>query len=86
MSSRTPNGAAQLKPSNRTNPQPENGVTPTQNKTLLAAVFADTATGQGRLFLDTLAEDVRWTIMGTTAWSKTYLGKASVINDLLRPR
>jgi uncharacterized protein len=60
-------------------------VTSDQNKAILAAVFADTAAGKGGLFVDTLHDDVRWTIIGTTPWSKTYVGKTSVINDLLRP-
>jgi len=55
------------------------------DKAILAAVFADTANGNGLRFIDTLADDVRWTIIGTTAWSRTYVGKTSVINDLLRP-
>ena len=55
------------------------------NKALLAAIFAETASGNGRPFVDALAEDVRWTIIGSTPWSRTYAGKASVINDLLRP-
>jgi ketosteroid isomerase-like protein len=58
---------------------------PDQNKAVLAAVFAETAKGNGRPFIDALAEDVQWTIIGTTPWSKTYVGKGSVINELLRP-
>ncbi len=60
-------------------------MTPQENKAILAAAFAETAKGNGRLFLDTLADDVRWTVTGSTAWSRTYVGKPSVINDLLRP-
>lgn len=60
-------------------------MTSQRNKEILAAVFADTSNGKGRLFVDTLADDVRWTIIGSTSWSKTYVGKGSVINDLLRP-
>lgn len=56
-----------------------------ENKAILASVFAETAKGNGRAFIETLADDVRWTIIGSTPWSKTYAGKASVINDLLRP-
>jgi ketosteroid isomerase-like protein len=32
-----------------------------------------------------LADDVRWTVRGRTPWSKTYVGKASVLADLLVP-
>jgi uncharacterized protein len=56
-----------------------------ENKAAIAAIFAETAKGNGRPFVDALAEDVRWTIIGSTAWSRTYVGRPSVINDLLRP-
>ncbi len=55
------------------------------NKTILAAIFAETARGNGRPFVEALADDVRWTIIGSTPWSRTYVGKPSVINELLRP-
>jgi hypothetical protein len=60
-------------------------VTPAENKRILEAVFAATAQGNGRPFLDALADDVRWSIIGTTAWSRTYEGKGAVVNELLRP-
>ena len=60
-------------------------MTSQDNKAVLVAVFAETAKGNGRPFLDALADDVQWTIIGTTAWSRTYVGKSSVISDLLRP-
>jgi ketosteroid isomerase-like protein len=56
-----------------------------RNKAILAAVFAETAKGNGHPFVEALSEDVRWTIIGSTAWSRTYDGKRSVMNDLLRP-
>jgi ketosteroid isomerase-like protein len=48
-------------------------------------VFAETAKGNGRPFLDALAEDASWTIIGTTGWSKTYQGKAAILAELLAP-
>jgi hypothetical protein len=30
-------------------------------------------------------DDVHWTIIGTTAWSKTYRGKQAVLSELLKP-
>jgi ketosteroid isomerase-like protein len=60
-------------------------MTQQENKALLAAVFAETARGNGRPFIDALADDVRWTIIGATPWSRTYVGKSCVIDDLLRP-
>lgn len=55
------------------------------NKTLLQSVFAETAKGNGRPFVDLLSDDVRWTIIGTTAWSRTYAGKRAVVKELLAP-
>ncbi|MFC5181234.1 nuclear transport factor 2 family protein [Actinomadura harenae] len=55
------------------------------NKAILQGVFAETAKGNGRPFLDALADDVRWTIVGRTAWSRTYEGKRVVLDELLRP-
>ena len=55
------------------------------NKALLRRVFEATATGDGRPFVDALADDVRWTIIGTTAWSRTYEGKPTVLAELLGP-
>ncbi|WP_196812302.1 nuclear transport factor 2 family protein [Nocardia sp. CNY236] len=56
-----------------------------RNKALLQKVFAATDHGDGRLFVDLLDDEVRWTIIGRTAWSGTYDGKAAVLRDLLRP-
>ena len=60
-------------------------MTPTENKRLLQRIFDQTAEGNGRPFVEALAEDVRWRIIGTTGWSKTYEGKQSVLKDLLAP-
>lgn len=56
-----------------------------ENKELLRHAFTEVAKGDSGPFLELLAEDVRWTIIGTTAWSRTYEGKQSVLEDLLRP-
>ncbi|HET7203400.1 MAG TPA: nuclear transport factor 2 family protein [Steroidobacteraceae bacterium] len=55
------------------------------NKAILAAIFTETARGNGRPFVEALADDVCWTIIGSTPWSRTYVGKPAVINELLRP-
>ena len=57
----------------------------TENKELLRDAFTEAAKGNARPFIELLADDVRWTIIGTTAWSRTYEGKQSVLDDLLRP-
>ena len=56
-----------------------------ENKRLMQHVFSETAKGNGRPFLQALAEDVSWTIIGTTKWSKTYIGKQAVLAELLGP-
>jgi ketosteroid isomerase-like protein len=56
-----------------------------ENKALLQHAFEETAMGNGRPFVEALADDVRWTIIGTTAWSGVYEGKRAVVADLLAP-
>ena len=55
------------------------------NKQLIRQVFAELASGSPRPFLDALADDVCWTIRGTTKWSCTFVGKKAVVDELLRP-
>jgi len=51
----------------------------------LRNAFDRTAQGDGRAFLAMLADEVEWSIIGTTDWSRTYSGKESVVRDLLIP-
>lgn len=55
------------------------------NKALLQWVFADLAAGNGRPFLEMLADDVVWHVEGSTPWSRSYHGKAEVKAGLLKP-
>jgi uncharacterized protein len=55
------------------------------NRACLEHVFAETAKGNGRAFLNAFAEDANWTVTGTTGWSKTYRGKPAILNDLIAP-
>jgi ketosteroid isomerase-like protein len=55
------------------------------NRAQMEYVFAETAKGNGRPFLDALAEDAVWTITGTTTWSRSYKGKAAILAELLAP-
>jgi uncharacterized protein len=52
---------------------------------VLEHAFRETAEGNGRPFVDMLADDVEWSIIGSTEWSQTFRGKTTVINELLRP-
>jgi uncharacterized protein len=55
------------------------------NRALISDVFAELAEGNGRPFVALLAEDIRWTIIGSTEWSGTWEGKAAVQSRLLDP-
>jgi uncharacterized protein len=48
-------------------------------------MFAELSRGNGAGYLDGLADDVRFTIMGTTKYSGTFHGKQDVVNRLLTP-
>jgi len=44
----------------------------TENKDLMQRIYAEFAKGNPELFLTSIAEGFRWTIMGTTKFSGTY--------------
>ncbi len=56
-----------------------------ENKELMRVVFDALADGDGRPFVDALADDVTWRIIGSTEWSGTWEGKPSVRTGLLDP-
>ena len=58
---------------------------PAENKQLMRSVYAELAIGNSQPLLETLAEDIRWTVIGTTKFSRTFEGKQAVINELLAP-
>lgn len=55
------------------------------NKDTVRNNFAELAKGNGAPLLDSLADDVQWTIIGTTSLSRTFKGKQDVIDGLLVP-
>jgi ketosteroid isomerase-like protein len=55
------------------------------NTRILRDAFARVAAGEGRAFVDILAEDAVWITLGDTAWSKRFEGKAAILRDLLGP-
>jgi len=59
--------------------------TTTDNKALVQRIHAELDKGNGRLFIDSLAEDARWMLEGTTPWSRTYAGKAAIRKELIEP-
>ena len=56
-----------------------------ENKRLMQYAFDELANGNGRPLMGLLGEDVRWTIIGTTAWSRSYEGVQAVREELMRP-
>src|SRR5262245_47859696 len=60
-------------------------MTAAENKQLIQRVFAELEGGEPAPFLGSLADDVRWTIIGSTTWSRTYDGKSAVLSELLGP-
>jgi uncharacterized protein len=56
-----------------------------ENKKLTQVAFDALSEGDAEPFLGLLADNVRWTIHGSTTWSETYQGKTSVMEDLLAP-
>ncbi len=56
-----------------------------ENKQLMERVFAELAEGNGQPFMDALANDARWTVIGSSPWSRSYEGKREIIDELMRP-
>jgi hypothetical protein len=56
-----------------------------EHKQLLEGAFAELSQGNGQPFMDALADDVRWTVIGSSPWSRTYAGKREVVDQLMRP-
>lgn len=55
------------------------------NKQVMERVFEGLAQGDGRPFIEALADDFVWHMIGTNAWSGTYSGKQAVRRDLMKP-
>jgi ketosteroid isomerase-like protein len=56
-----------------------------ENKQLIQSVFTYLSGGNGQPFMDALADDACWTVMGSTPWSRTYEGKRAITDKLMRP-
>jgi uncharacterized protein len=56
-----------------------------ENKQLIETMFAELSRGNGEGYLERLADDVQFTIIGTTKFSSTFNGKQDVVNRLLTP-
>ena len=60
-------------------------MTSQENKQLMQQVFEELARGNSPALIEVLADDVEWHVTGTTMFSKTYRGKAALMNELLGP-
>jgi uncharacterized protein len=56
-----------------------------ENKQLVRNMFAELSKGNGQAFLDTMADNVRFTIIGNTKFSGTFNGKQELVTRLLTP-
>jgi uncharacterized protein len=63
----------------------EASMTESENKTLIKAAFDDLAKGDGRSFVELMAEDFSWVFKGSTNWRGRYDGKSTVRKKLLAP-
>lgn len=52
------------------------------NKQLLQDVFAALAQSDARPFVAAMADDFRWTMVGSNKWARTYEGKQAVTGEL----
>lgn len=56
-----------------------------ENKQLLKNIYDEMAKGNTNPFGDAMADDIKWTLKGSTNWSKTYDGKDAVYKELIAP-
>ena len=55
------------------------------NRKRIQNIMAELDKGNGKPFVEAMADDFSWTIPGDTPWSRTYSGKQVVLDELLRP-
>jgi ketosteroid isomerase-like protein len=55
-----------------------------KNKQLVKQIYTDAANRSGTTFVDSLADDVYWTVTGQYSWSRTFKGKDAVLHGLMR--
>jgi ketosteroid isomerase-like protein len=63
----------------------EGAMTAIENKTIVQHIFDELAVGNSAPLLESLACDVRFVVMGSSRWSKSYDGKEAVLADLFAP-
>jgi uncharacterized protein len=56
-----------------------------ENKEFIRGMFAELSKGNGAAFLDAIAGDVRFTIIGSSKYSGTFDGKKNFVERVLSP-
>ena len=56
-----------------------------ENKEIIRTMFAELSKGNAEAFLGTLADDVRFTLIGSTKFSGVFNGKQEFIEKVLTP-
>ena len=56
-----------------------------RNKQRMQAIYAALETGDGRPFVEAMADDFSWEIPGRAAWSRRWSGKRAVREQLFQP-
>ena len=57
----------------------------TENKKLIQDMFAELSKGDAQAFMNNMADDVEFTIVGTTKYSGTCKGKQELVSKVLQP-
>lgn len=60
-------------------------MSPAANKAFVQELLEARARGNPAAFIAAMAEDFVWRIIGSTRWSGEYVGKAAVLERLLKP-
>ena len=55
------------------------------NRAIVTGIMEALSRGERQPFADAMAEDFTWDMIGTTAWSGTFAGKAEVRQRLIAP-
>jgi len=53
-----------------------------ENRKLMEDVFGALTEGNDALFIEAMADDMRWIWMGSGRWSRVFEGKQAILNDL----
>jgi uncharacterized protein len=56
-----------------------------ENKKIVQHIFDEMANGNSAPLLESLADDFRFVVMGSSSWSRSYDGKAAVLAELFAP-